>query len=130
MANALFSSFTTHLNTEQLNRYNKKLELLGITDPYSAPQVLYYPLKSANLEKMPDVQYPDIVNYLIFNPSPYTGQTMKAYKSTDAYKYFQAGWVKEVMVWHLDQKHFFVLLAKVRDCFYIITLYFACQCYR
>lgn len=113
------TSFTAHLDTESLKRYNNKLELLGISDPYTVPQVLFYPLHASSKGKLPDLQNMDIINYLLFAPSPYTGQTLKAYKSTDAYKYFQAGWVQDVKVWHLDTKNCFVFLAKVR----IITVF-------
>ena len=104
------SQYIAHLDSDSLNRYRSKVNALGISDPYSAPQVLFGTLNSA---KLPDLQYMDIINYLLFTPSPYTGQTLKAYKSTDAYKYYQAGWVKDVSVWDLDAKDFLVFRAKV-----------------
>ena len=44
----------------------------------------------------PDVEYPNIYNYLI--ESPYTGENLKAYKSLDAFNYFVSGWVEIVSV--------------------------------
>ena len=46
----------------------------------------------------PDVTYPDIVtsNYLLFAPSPYSKDDLKAYKSLDAYNQFVCGWVRGV----------------------------------
>ena len=101
-----------------MKRYAEKLGSLGILDPYSVPQVLFKPIKS--LDSLPNVQYPDIVNYLIFNPSAYTGQEMKAYKSTDAYRYFQAGWVNDTVLWHLENKTFYIIMAKVFSLFILL----------
>ena len=42
--------------------------------------------------------YPDIVNYLIFSPSPYSSDDLKCYKSLDVYNQFQEGWVSDVKV--------------------------------
>ncbi|KAJ8975117.1 hypothetical protein NQ317_003598 [Molorchus minor] len=36
----------------------------------------------------------DMVNYLILTHNFYTGQQLKAYKSLQAYKYYEAGFVK------------------------------------
>jgi len=96
-----------------MERYNCKLNTVGITDPYSVPTVVFYSMKDATLDKLPDVEYPDIFNYLVHQPSAYTGLSMKAYKSTEAYKYFQSGKVKNALVWRLDDKKCFVILAKV-----------------
>ncbi|XP_038064512.1 uncharacterized protein LOC119734942 [Patiria miniata] len=56
--------------------------------------------------------------YLINFPSSYTGEAMKAYKSLDGYKYFIAGKVNHLLVWHQPMKRdpttsVFVILSKV-----------------
>ena len=45
---------------------------------------------------MPEIQYPDIYNYLINTPSPYTKEKFKAYKCMEGYKYLIAGWVGDM----------------------------------
>lgn len=72
-------------------RYLEKVNLVG-RDPYEIPASDW----SYDVSLLPDVTYPDIVNYLVFQQSAYTVQQLKAYKSLEAYNYFVSGWVKEV----------------------------------
>ena len=47
-------------------------------------------------ELLPDVEYPDIYNYIINTPSPVTKEELKAYSSLDGYKYLTAEWVSNI----------------------------------
>ena len=49
-------------------------------------------------DNLPKSTYPDIVNYLLFAPSPIAGEELKCYKSMEAYNFFVLGYVKEVGV--------------------------------
>ena len=53
---------------------------------------------------LPDISWPDIYNYLISHPSgAFTNESLKAYKSLDAYNYFVSGHVQEVY-YHVIEK--------------------------
>lgn len=43
-----------------------------------------------------DVEYPDVYNYLIDAPSPYTKKSLKSYKSLDGFIFLRSGWVGEM----------------------------------
>ncbi|XP_033747958.1 uncharacterized protein LOC117332976 [Pecten maximus] len=67
-----------------------------------------------DISTWPDLTYGDIYNYLIDSPGVYTKESMKAYKSLDAYRYVQSGHVQEVYYHPLDDRNLFCFLkAKV-----------------
>ncbi len=78
---------TKHLNDMELKRYTRKLDIIGACDPYMAPRVLFMPLTEA--AALPALEVGDIMIYLVENPSPFTLECMKAYKSTDSYRYLE-----------------------------------------
>ena len=51
----------------------------------------------SDLSYLPAVTYPDIVNYLLFTPSPYTATDLKCYKGLEAYNQIVCGWVRDVV---------------------------------
>ena len=67
----------------------------GITDPYLTGDIGQ---KGLEWQDWPEVQYPDIFNYMIATPSPYTQQELKAYKSLEGYRLYADGWVSELTV--------------------------------
>ena len=60
-------------------------------DPYTFSSGLW-------IDVMPNIEYPDIYNFLINTPSPYTKEELKAYKSLEGYKYLVAGWIGDISV--------------------------------
>ncbi|XDV36015.1 hypothetical protein PO909_005869, partial [Leuciscus waleckii] len=84
---------------------------LNITDPYNAPGVLFTSISAE--EDVPDLQYPDIYNYLINFPSSYLGDSLKAYKSLEGYKWTQSGFVTNIQLWNLQAKKCCIITGRV-----------------
>ena len=86
------------LNPTTTKWYKEKV--IGSVDPYCIEG------DDANSTEatLPDITYADVVNYLVFCPSPYTAEGMKSYKSLEAYNQVLEGWVTKVKVyWHTDK---------------------------
>ena len=69
--------------------YKNKLAIIGGEDPYELG------ILSSDEKLMPAIKYPDIVNYLLFTPRPYTSDDMKSYKGLQAYNQMCFGWVRD-----------------------------------
>jgi len=74
------------LPPDALARYKYKIIHVG-QDPYTMPPEIWVSFDNASI--YPEVTYPDIYNYLISTPSPYTGDQLKAYKGLEDYIYFK-----------------------------------------
>ncbi|KAL3874200.1 hypothetical protein ACJMK2_037246 [Sinanodonta woodiana] len=85
--------YRDELGHDEKLRYEGKLKLIDNEDPYEMPTSAW----SEDESLLPSVTYPDIVNYLVFSPSPYSLEDLKSYKGLDAYNQFVCGWVREKM---------------------------------
>ena len=95
MAEEIESDFFKQLDAADKKRYKEKLSKLGVcTDPYLMDADQW----STSRNVWPSVEFPDICVYLINSPSPYTKEALKAYKSSEGYAYFVAGFVDQVLV--------------------------------
>lgn len=81
-------------------RYREKLRLVGdIEDPYLLWEGCNYSrCCEVDWYNWPEVEYPDIYNYLIETPSLFTRESLKAYKSLDGYRMYSDGWVNRIRV--------------------------------
>ena len=107
------SEFTSHFDEKDIMRYMSKLDRLDITDPYHALGVLFTTIATADRENVPDLQYPDVYNYLIEFPSNYTGESLRSYKGLEGYKFVQSGFVMPLYVWSMPSKKAVILTARV-----------------
>ena len=90
-----YSTYYRELDEEAKVRYREKLAMLGdVDDPYIKERQSTV----TDWQQWPEVEYPDIFNYLVATPSLYTQDQLKAYKSLDAYNFFVNGWVSNVSV--------------------------------
>ena len=65
-----------------------------------------------DFDNFPLIYYPDVVSYLVFRPSPYSADDMKAYKRLEAYNQVIEGWVRDEKV-NLDRNGLTVVQGKV-----------------
>ena len=70
-----YSDYYHQLQQDAKQRYNAKLDSIEvhIDDPYTFIDRRML----AMFNSMPDIQYPDINNYLINTPTPYTNEELK-----------------------------------------------------
>ena len=75
-------------------RYNEKLTVNGkrLLDPY-------YQIKEwkKDLACLPFFTFPDIFVYCVLRTGMYATEQMKAYRSLEAYNYFESGFVQELL---------------------------------
>ena len=106
----IYLKYYEELDTVAQKRYREKLNIAGLScDPYCSNSFLPEP---NNRQLWPEVEYPDIFNYLISTTSPYTREQLKAYKSMDGYNFFIQGLVGKVEV--LVEYEVVILKATVR----------------
>ncbi|XP_076308585.1 uncharacterized protein LOC143224004 [Tachypleus tridentatus] len=107
-AAAGFSSLVAHLTGAEKARYEENVKELSVGDPYMLPPRVFTPVISSqdNVAQsqtvagvdLPNITYGDIYICLINRTSTYTNESLKGYKSLDAYKYFVAGFVQNVQI--------------------------------
>lgn len=86
------SNCFNNLNDDDRKAYLKKLTLENnerLPDPYEIETWV------EDINKFPIITWRDVTEYLIDSPSIYTKETMKAYKSLEAYDYFVCGHVQD-----------------------------------
>ena len=73
--------------------------------------------------RLPTVEYPDIVNYLVLQTSWATKQQMKTYKSMEAYNFFVSGWVNKLQTKQVgtDKSVVFARVSNTKNASVIIT---------
>ena len=86
------SVYAKQLPQKARERYIEKIAQISFDDPYLINPNDF----DSGTDFLPKTSYPDIVNYLLFAPSPSTGEELKSYKSMDSYQHYVSGYVKSV----------------------------------
>ena len=92
-----YSDYVLNLDVTALARYVKKLR--GLPDPYYLKKGW-----SLDLKNWPDVIYTDIYFYLVESQGVYTHQSLKAYKSLQAYEYVKSGHVHPIEYHQINEE--------------------------
>ena len=106
------SKYFQCLSNERKKWYLVKISGIENVDPY----ILKKENLNFNTECFPKISYPEIVNYLLFVPSPVTAEELKCYKSMEVYSYFLYGWVKEIATKSFQDESC-LILGKVSKCY-------------
>ena len=83
-------SYKCGLDPTERVRYDEKIRVIKGQDPY---EIVTW---STDNNLLPSTTYMDIINYLVFKPSPYTKEELRAYKGLESYNQFVNGWVRDV----------------------------------
>ena len=89
------SEYQVKLDYEAKRRYKQKLKFEDeeLPDPYSLRSELDL---LDNPKIWPDIEFGNIYTYLINTKGLYTKESLKAYKSLEAYNFFHSGHVRTV----------------------------------
>ena len=86
------SEYSVDLSDEDLTRYREKLKLATVE------QLQIHKLSRKiwinDISSLPETTWRDVTEYLLDTPSAYTKESIKAYKSLEAYDYFVCGHVQ------------------------------------
>ena len=106
------SEYQSMLDYEAKKRYKEKLSTESeiLPDPYS----LFEEEWIDDTTKWSSIEFGDVYNYLINSTGRYTKDSLKAYKSLEAYNYFVSGHVWTVHFHESsEQSKYAILMAKV-----------------
>ena len=86
------STYAKCLSVDHRKRYIEKISKINFIDPYDMKKTEF----DYGMDLLPKIVNPDIVNYLLFAPGPYTAGQLKCFKAMDSYNYFLSDFVTEV----------------------------------
>lgn len=86
------SVYYNSLSEDAKLRYDEKIQKCGGIDPY----ILKASDLSTDRKDFPEMTLLDIGNHMIHSVSPFTKSAFKAYKSMEAYSFFESGFVSNI----------------------------------
>ena len=91
------------LNSNSVAQYRDKCKEIGNIDPYNIPTHKWKDITTLLGGDLPDLRHSDIYQYLIHFKNRYNHKTLRVYRSLEAYKYFVAGWVSELLITDINE---------------------------
>ncbi len=101
MAHESLSDYCIALETKDKQHYLSKLTL---SSGEKLPNPLALSDWSDDIKNLPNITWRDATEYLIDSPSVFTEESMKAYKSLEAYDYFVCGHVQGCFYNRISEK--------------------------
>ena len=95
------SKYAEELKEEAKSRYRQKISFIGGVDPFLSG----FSCNLSESESCPPVDSCDLLSYLVLKTSFLTVEQFRARKGLDAYNQFVSGWVKDVKIWNILDKH-------------------------
>ena len=114
--NIQYSDYFAGVEGPVKSRYQEIITVCGF-NPYALRKSDF----SNNMELLPNVQYPDIVIYLVLQTLWATKTEMKAYKLMDTYNFFVSGWVNTLCIRSVDGDKVDGF-ARVSKCFFCLMI--------
>jgi len=104
------SQHQSMLDYEAKKQYKElSVESEILTDSYSLSEEEWID----DITKWPSIEFGDVYNYLINSKGLYTKESLKCYKSLEAYNYFASGHVQTVYVYESsDENKYAIQMAK------------------
>lgn len=90
------------------SRYLDKIELINNVDPFTLTPDSQYRIQN---DQFPKMNFADIWAYFLVSKSYYTGEQLASYKSLEAYKFMEAKFIRNLIVFKIGD--FFVALGQV-----------------
>ena len=102
------SEYFRSLSLNDKSWYQKKLTLSDgntLPHPYSLPHGW-----KSDVTLMPDITWPHVYNYLINTPSTFSKESLKAYKSLEAFNFYENGHVQDVYYHSINEENCFCFI--------------------
>ena len=96
------------LRTDDYDRHQAKLTLADVahlSDTFVLSTGWDY-----DISKLPNITWRDVTEYVIDTPSVYTTESVKAYKSLNAFNYFLCGHVQDCFYHHVCNNQTFCFI--------------------
>lgn len=101
------------LSGDVRKRYDEKISVIGV-DPYR----IGHSDCDSDRKTWPEVSIVDVMHYLVFEESSYTKDQLRNYKSLEAYRLFQDGWIRDIVHKQFGEHH----LMRAKVCVYYFSV--------